>query len=92
MKKFNVKKFIEEKIRELKPILNGQKAISATSGGVDSTTATVLVHRVLRDKLKVIFIDDGLMRQDEFSALFAEGRFKRIEFFGKVMEWHTRWT
>lgn len=33
-----------------------------------------------------------LMRVDEFRALFGEGRFKRIEFFGRVMEWHTRWT
>jgi hypothetical protein len=32
------------------------------------------------------------MRVDEFRALFDEGRFKRIEFFGRVMEWHTRWT
>lgn len=33
-----------------------------------------------------------LMRQDEFRELFNEGRLKRIEFYGKVMEWHTRWT
>lgn len=33
-----------------------------------------------------------LMRVDEFRALFGEGRFKRIEFYGRVMEWHTRWT
>jgi CelD/BcsL family acetyltransferase involved in cellulose biosynthesis len=33
-----------------------------------------------------------LMRQDEFAALFHEARFERIEFYGKVMEWHTRWT
>lgn len=33
-----------------------------------------------------------LMRQDQFQALFNERRLKRIEFYGKVMEWHTRWT
>lgn len=33
-----------------------------------------------------------LMRQEQFQQLFAEKRFRRIEFFGKVMEWHTRWT
>ena len=32
------------------------------------------------------------LRAVEFEALFNEGRFKRIEFFGRVMEWHTRWT
>lgn len=33
-----------------------------------------------------------LMRYEEFRQLFAEHRFRRIEFFGRVMEWHTRWT
>lgn len=33
-----------------------------------------------------------LMRQDEFRQLFEEHKFSRIEFYGKVMEWHTRWT
>lgn len=33
-----------------------------------------------------------LMRQDEFKQLFEEQKFSRIEFYGKVMEWHTRWT
>lgn len=33
-----------------------------------------------------------LMRAEEFRALFDEGRFRRIEFYGRVMEWHTRWT
>jgi len=33
-----------------------------------------------------------LMRQDEFRLLFEDRKLKRIEFYGKVMEWHTRWT
>jgi len=33
-----------------------------------------------------------LMREEEFQHLFAEGRIKRVEFFGRLMEWHTRWT
>jgi hypothetical protein len=33
-----------------------------------------------------------LMRQDEFRHLFDNEGLKRIEFYGKVMEWHTRWT
>jgi CelD/BcsL family acetyltransferase involved in cellulose biosynthesis len=33
-----------------------------------------------------------LMRQESFGKLFEEGRVKRIEFFGRLMEWHTRWT
>jgi len=33
-----------------------------------------------------------LMREEACRALFDEGRFARIEFYGRVMEWHTRWT
>lgn len=33
-----------------------------------------------------------LMREEACRALFNEGRFARIEFYGRVMEWHTRWT
>jgi len=59
------KKFIEEKIWEIKEIIRGKKAIVATSGGVDSVTCAFLAHRAIGDKLAVVFIDDGLMRQDE---------------------------
>ena len=40
-------------------------AISALSGGVDSAVTTVLAHRALGKRLKVMFIDDGLMRENE---------------------------
>ncbi|MES2152616.1 MAG: GNAT family N-acetyltransferase [Pseudomonadota bacterium] len=33
-----------------------------------------------------------LMREEALRGLFDEGRFARLEFYGKVMEWHTRWT
>ena len=33
-----------------------------------------------------------LMRYDYFPALFAERRLQRVEFYGKLMEWHTRWS
>ena len=33
-----------------------------------------------------------LMRQDSFRQIFDEGRLKRIEFYGKLMEWHTKWS
>ena len=33
-----------------------------------------------------------LMRQELFNQIFAEGRLKRIEFYGKLMDWHTKWS
>lgn len=33
-----------------------------------------------------------LLKQEAFKQVFDEGRFKRIEFYGRLMDWHTRWT
>jgi GMP synthase (glutamine-hydrolysing) len=61
----DAKKFIEDKVQEIQTTVGSEKAISALSGGVDSSACTVLAHRAIGEKLKVIFIDDGLMRADE---------------------------
>jgi len=61
----NAEKFAREKIDEIKAAVGSDKAISALSGGVDSSVCTVLANRAVGDRLKVIFIDDGLMRADE---------------------------
>lgn len=58
-------KFIEEKIREIRETVGKAIAIVALSGGVDSSITTVLAHEALGDKLKVVFIDNGLMRENE---------------------------
>ena len=70
----NVKKFIETQIEEIKKTIGGGKAISALSGGVDSSACTVLAHRALGSQLKSVFIDHGLMRAgepQEIAKLFA---------------------
>ncbi|OGD28978.1 MAG: ExsB family transcriptional regulator [Candidatus Aminicenantes bacterium RBG_13_63_10] len=61
----NAKKFIADKVREIKVTVGAETAVSALSGGVDSSACTMLAARALGNQLKVIFIDDGLMRQDE---------------------------
>lgn len=61
----NYKKFIDKKIKEIQTITGSQKAISALSGGVDSSTVTILAHRALRNRLITVFIDNGLMRKNE---------------------------
>ena len=62
---WEAKKFIEEKISEMKKIVGDKNAVVATSGGVDSVTCAFLAHKALGEKLIVIFIDDGLMREGE---------------------------
>jgi GMP synthase (glutamine-hydrolysing) len=57
--------FIKEKIREIKDAVGTGTAINALSGGVDSSTVTMLGHRALGDKLKTVFVQNGLMREGE---------------------------
>ena len=61
----DVKKFIDKKVEEIQKTVGSEKAISALSGGVDSSACTVLAHWAISENLKVIFIDDGLMRENE---------------------------
>jgi len=58
-------KFIQEKIREIKVMVGNGTAINALSGGVDSSTVTMLGHKALGKQLKTVFIENGLMREGE---------------------------
>ncbi|MFB0527870.1 MAG: glutamine-hydrolyzing GMP synthase [bacterium] len=69
---WEAKKFIEEKISEMKKIVGDKNAVVATSGGVDSATCAFLAHKALGKKLTVIFIDDGLMREGEPTKVSKE--------------------
>jgi GMP synthase (glutamine-hydrolysing) len=57
--------FINEKIEEIKDAVGAGTAINALSGGVDSSTVTMLGHRALGKNLKTVFIQNGLMREGE---------------------------
>lgn len=57
--------FIERKVREIKKIIRNDKAICALSGGVDSTVAALLTFKAIGQNLTCIYVDTGLMRQDE---------------------------
>ena len=61
----NPEAFIEEQVEEIKSVVGNGLAINALSGGVDSSTVTLLGHRALGNRLKTYFIENGLMRQDE---------------------------
>lgn len=57
--------FIARKVKEISSIVGSGLAINALSGGVDSSTVTLLGHRTLGDRLKTYFIENGLMREGE---------------------------
>lgn len=58
-------RFIEEQVAEIRAAAGDGTAINALSGGIDSSTVTMLGHRALGARLRTVFIDNGLMRQEE---------------------------
>ncbi|HOV87526.1 MAG TPA: ATP-binding protein [Syntrophobacteraceae bacterium] len=58
-------RFIEEKVRDIREAVGDGIAINALSGGVDSSTVTLLGHRALGSRLRTVFIENGLMREGE---------------------------
>jgi len=67
----DVKKFIENKAKEISETVASGLAINALSGGVDSSVVTMLGHKALGDRLKTYFINNGLMRQDEPESIVS---------------------
>jgi len=61
----NPEVFIEKQVEEIKSVVGSGLAINALSGGVDSSTVTLLGHRALGDRLKTCFIENGIMREGE---------------------------
>ena len=61
----NTDQFINEKVIEIKDTVGGGMAINALSGGVDSSTVTMIGHRALGKRLRTLFIENGLMREGE---------------------------
>jgi len=62
---FEPKLFIEKEVEKAKQLLQNQKAMVAVSGGIDSTTAAIIAYRAIKDNLDVLFVDTGLMRENE---------------------------
>ncbi|MFK7968846.1 MAG: glutamine-hydrolyzing GMP synthase [Bacteroidia bacterium] len=61
--------FVETTVAELKAELDGHKVICGLSGGVDSTVAASLIHRAIGTDLYCIFVDNGLLRKEEFTQV-----------------------
>ncbi|MFN2157878.1 MAG: ExsB family transcriptional regulator, partial [Anaerolineae bacterium] len=59
------RQFIEGKVAEIRATVGDGTAINALSGGIDSSTVTMLGHRALGDRLRTVFIENGLMRAGE---------------------------
>ncbi|MFH1085339.1 MAG: ExsB family transcriptional regulator [Chloroflexota bacterium] len=63
--------FIAEQVAQIRAAVGEGIAINALSGGVDSSTVTLLGHRALGDRLRTVFIENGLMRAGEAERVVA---------------------
>jgi len=74
LEQLDPERFIEEQVRKISATVGDAGAINALSGGVDSSVVTMLGHRALGNRLRTVFVQNGLMRADEperIVALFA---------------------
>ncbi len=61
----NVHDFVQKQVQEIKARVGEGKAVCACSGGVDSTTCAALANKAIGSRLTTVFIDTGLMRENE---------------------------
>jgi len=80
----NTDRFIDEKVKDIRGAVGDGMAINALSGGVDSSTLTMLGHRALGKHLKTVFIENGLMREGESEQVV--GFFRNLDVTVEVVD------
>ena len=61
--------FVDESVAKLKEQLGNDRVILGLSGGVDSSVAAVLLHKAIGENLHCIFVDNGLLRKNEYAEV-----------------------
>ena len=61
--------FIEETVQELKQTIGIDKVVLGLSGGVDSSVAALLLHKAIGQQLYCIFVNNGLLRYNEYESV-----------------------
>src|SRR5690606_16685470 len=64
--------FVESTVAELREKIGNEKVILGLSGGVESTVAAVLLHKAIGKHLDCIFVNNGLLRKNEFQAVLDQ--------------------
>ena len=66
--------FIQTAVKEIAQQVGDAPALCALSGGVDSAVAALLVHQAIGDRLTCIFVDNGLLRKNEYESVLESFR------------------
>ncbi len=69
--------FVESTVTSLREQLGGDRVVLGLSGGVDSSVAAMLLHRAIGRNLYCIFVDNGLLRKNEFSKVLE--RYRKLD-------------
>ncbi len=64
--------FVEETVEALQTKIGKDKVVLGLSGGVDSSVAAMLLHKAIGENLYCIFVNNGLLRKDEFSQVLDQ--------------------
>lgn len=64
--RWTAESFIESTIKEIREQVGDDRVLCGLSGGVDSTVVATLVHKAIGNQLQCIFVDNGLLRKNEF--------------------------
>jgi GMP synthase (glutamine-hydrolysing) len=66
---WTAQKFIDSTIQQIRETVGEGRALCAISGGVDSSVAATLVHRAIGDRLTCVFVNNGVLRKDEYAKV-----------------------
>lgn len=80
--------FIETTVHSLQKKLKNDSVVLALSGGVDSSVASVLLHRAIGKNLHCIFIDNGLLRKNEFEQVLENYKSLGLNIIGVRAQKH----
>jgi GMP synthase (glutamine-hydrolysing) len=66
--------FVESTVAELQQVLGNDRVVLGLSGGVDSSVAAMLIHQAIGTNLYCVFVDNGLLRRNEFESVLDSYR------------------
>ncbi|MBK7851989.1 MAG: glutamine-hydrolyzing GMP synthase [Bacteroidetes bacterium] len=74
--------FVDDSIKKLKETIGNDQVVLGLSGGVDSSVAAILLHKAIGANLHCIFVDNGLLRKNEYDSVLNSYRHMGLNISG----------